>query len=423
MKKIITLTLFIVLPVLMHAQNFSGRLSSSMYMFERYENQDESTLYTRGYQMAQLNLSEGKFSLRTSLNLENSFDQGTESRLRFYNLYVEGRKLFDVVSFKLGRQPMFVGAIGGIFDGASVKASFDDVSVKAYYGGNVPAYQKLEMTDELGDDFVLGGEVSTSLLPYTHVSIGYIHKNFKPREYIAERLDEAMNPISLLIKENSNQFKFLTGKVTFDYDNIISVFGKYEHDMNYKKTSKIELEADYTQIENLTVSAYFNYREPRIRYNSIFSVFDYGNTQEIEVGATYNFPCINIGARFGNVTYKTESSQRISVSANTDYGSVSYRKTLGYAGELDNLTLYGAHSFMDGMLTPSLGVSFTSYKLSKDEAESNSLMTLLAGVNVRSAKYLSFDLQGQYMNNELYKNDYRVFFKINYWFNTNLNLM
>jgi hypothetical protein len=32
-------------------------------------------------------------------------------------------------------------------------------------------------------------------------------------------------------------------------------------------------------------------------------------------------------------------------------------------------------------------------------------------------------LQGQYMNNKIYKDDYRFFLKLNYWFNTNLNLM
>jgi hypothetical protein len=69
-----------------------------------------------------------------------------------------------------------------------------------------------------------------------------------------------------------------------------------------------------------------------------------------------------------------------------------------------------------------VGVSYTTYKLSENE-EKNNLITVLAGVNYRPFRVLSVDLQGQYMNNKIYKEDYRFFLKVNYWFNTNLNLM
>jgi len=34
---------------------------------------------------------------------------------------------------------------------------------------------------------------------------------------------------------------------------------------------------------------------------------------------------------------------------------------------------------------------------------------------------LSFDIQGQYLNNKIYKDDWRLFFKLNFWFNTIFN--
>jgi hypothetical protein len=85
---------------------------------------------------------------------------------------------------------------------------------------------------------------------------------------------------------------------------------------------------------------------------------------------------------------------------------------------MDAISLYTAHSFFQGYLTPSIGISYTSYKLSKD-SETNDLVSLLAGINVRPYKSLSFDLQGQYMDNKIYRNDFRFFLKANYWFNTN----
>ena len=110
------------------------------------------------------------------------------------------------------------------------------------------------------------------------------------------------------------------------------------------------------------------------------------------------------------------------MGVNTNYGSISYRKTLGYAGELDAVSLYTAHSFIEGLITPSVGFSYTNYKLSED-AEKNNLLTLLAGLNVRPWVTWSFDLQGQLLNNKIYKNDLRILFKINHWFNTNLDLL
>jgi len=107
---------------------------------------------------------------------------------------------------------------------------------------------------------------------------------------------------------------------------------------------------------------------------------------------------------------------------NTRWGSFNYRKTLGYAGELDAVSLYSAYSFLEGLITPSVGISYTSYKLSED-SDKNNLAAILGGLNYRPFRFLSFDVQGQYMNNKIYKDDYRFFFKINYWFNTNLKLM
>ena len=90
---------------------------------------------------------------------------------------------------------------------------------------------------------------------------------------------------------------------------------------------------------------------------------------------------------------------------------------------MDAISVYSAYSIMDGLITPSVGLSYISYKLSKDDVSKNNLITLLAGCNYRPWKLLSFDLQGQFMNNKIYKDDFRLFFKVNYWFNTILGLM
>lgn len=427
MKIIFTLTAFLILYTsALQAQNINGRFSSSVYTFERFDTADVSNTYIRSFQMLALNINQDNYSLRTSLNFENDLSKEIKDdpRLRFYNLYFEARNLFVVATIKLGRQPIFNSVVGGLFDGVHLDLRRWDVKLTAFYGGNVPAYQKLELIGDWEENNILGGKISTTALQDFQFGVGYVKKNFKPQEYWASRLDADLNPIQVLVRNNSTQFEFITGDVSYYLERIFSADVRYDYDINFEKTSRVEFNGRYEQIEDLGINIYYNYREPRIRYNSIFSVFDYGNTQEIEIGADYridkNFTAIG---RFGNVSYRDdETSQRITAGLATRWGTVNYRKNLGYAGELDAVSLYSAYSFLEGLLTPSIGIAFTNYKLAKD-SEKNNLTTLLAGVNVRPYRFLSFDLQGQYMDNKIYKNDFRLFFKVNYWFNTNLNLM
>jgi hypothetical protein len=428
MKSTLLTLLLLVITFASYAQNISGRFSSSVYTFERFDSLETSTTYARAYQLLSLIVSQDKVSLRSSMNLETNLkkeQQVDHPRLRFYNLYLEARDLFDIATLKFGRQPQFNSVIGGVFDGINLDLHKGDYKLSGFYGANVPAYQKFEIIDDWGDNYVLGASFRMNFLTNFRFEARYANKNFKQQEFEAIRYsdDELMNPIQVLIRNKSNQYEFVTGELSYSLKKMISVDTKYEYDLNFNETSRVEVFGRYEQVEDLGINVYYNYREPRVRYNSIFSVFDFGNSQEIEVGGDYRLnPNYTVIAKFANVTYETENSQRITAGLNTSWGTLSYRKNLGYAGELDAVSVYSAYSLIEGLITPSLGLSYTTYKLS-ESAEKNNLVTVLAGVNYRPFKVFSVDLQGQYMNNKIYKDDYRFFLKLNYWFNTNLNLM
>ncbi|MCA0388111.1 MAG: hypothetical protein LCH52_06400 [Bacteroidetes bacterium] len=418
MRTISTLFVLLILAAPVFGQSINGRISSSVYMFERYDAPATSDFQARGYHSAILNLNYEKFSLRTHLNYENYFNTSADSRLRVYNLYFEARKLFDIATVKIGRQPVFSTIAGGVFDGVSVNAAYKMFGLDAWYGGNVPAYQKLEITDSWKDDYLLGGELKAQIIPQLLIGVGGFVKNFKPYSYTATRLDDAFNPISVLIQEKSNQYKFLQGRISYDQGEGFQFNARYEYDMNYQKTSRIEFDGVSSPVKNWHFNVYYNYLAPRIRYNSIFSVFDFANTTELEIGAGYDLTkSITLNGRVGVVSYQGDNASRFTISANTNFGSLSYRKSMGYAGEQDAISLYLAKSLFDGLITPSAGIAYTSYKLSPD-AETNSLTTIMGGLNIRAIRWLSFDLQAQYLNNKIYKNDLRMFFKANYWFNT-----
>jgi hypothetical protein len=426
MKRVfLLLQIFVFLNSFLFSQSINGRISSSIYSFKRYDTVNVSSTYARAYEMLNLNINQGNYSLRSYINFASdiSKDLKNDPQLSFYNLYFEARKVLDIATIKIGRQPLFNSVAGGVYDGINLDVKKGDYKFSGYYGGNVPPYQKLKLISDWNNNYILGGRLTTTSLENFQISLSYINKNFKAQDYYASRLDADLNPITVLIRNNSNEYKFASGEVNYYLKDQLSINTRLDYDLNFEEISKVELFGNYEKISNLKLNLYYNYREPRIRYNSIFSVFDFGNTQEIEAGADYiinkNF---TVTGKVGDVIYKDESSQRATVALSTNYGSLSYRKTFGYEGELDAVSVYGAYSFLEGMITPSVGLSYTSYKLSPDD-NTNNLTTLLTGVNYRPFNLLSFDLQGQFLNNKIYKDDFRLFFKINYWFNTILGLM
>jgi hypothetical protein len=276
------------------------------------------------------------------------------------------------------------------------------------------------LIENFNDNLLYGGKFTAAINPNIQMAVAYVNKNVKSTKYLADRLDPNLNPIQVEIENKSNQYEFVTGEVNYNQKGLVSLFTRYDYDINFGQTSKFEFDARTDAVENWALNLYYNYRQPKIRYNSIFAVFDYGNTHEIELGADYKINSIfTVMGKLANIQYKSENSQRVGIGLSTSYGNINYRKTLGYAGELDAVSLYSGYTFFDGLLTPSIGLSYTSYKLSPD-AETNNLTTLLVGTNIRPFRTLSFDLQGQYMDNKIYKDDLRVFFKLNYWFNLNL---
>jgi hypothetical protein len=420
MKKILLFFIASGMLLTILPQSLNGRFSSSVYTFERFDTTGASNTSARTYQMLSFNFGKENIWLRSNLNLEYDIanTQKSDPRFRVYNLYADFNKIFDVMSLKLGRQPLFNSIAGGVFDGATVGMNYSGYKLSAYYGGNVPAYQKLEIIEDWANNYLLGGEFSIYALMDWRFSAKYINKNFAAPSYTAVRLDPDLNRMEVLIENESNQYQFLSGEVSYNKQNLGSANIRYDYDLNYQTSSRFEISGRYEAVKNLGINGYYNYREPKIRYNSIFSVFDYGNTWEIEGGVDYLVDNkYTLIGKFANVTYKDEESQRLTLGISSQYGSITARKNFGYAGEMDAISFYTALTQLDGLITPSLGFSYTSYKLNEDDP-SNELISVIGGANIRPFRTLSFDIQGQFLDNKIYSNDWRLFFKLNFWFNT-----
>lgn len=420
------LSIFILLFIIeANAQVLSGRFSSSLYSFERAENLSISNSYLRSVEMLSLNFTQNYFSIKTSSGLEYELSKNIDNnpRLRFYTLYAEYKKIFDVATVRVGRQPLIFSFVGGAIDGASIDLKFDKSKLSFSYGASIPAYNKLQLIDNFSENTSLVAKYSYEITNSIYTSLYYFNKNFAEDSYTALRLDDQLLPYTLVIERDANQFKYAGGEIYYSNSNNFSANAKYEHDLNFKKTSKIEFFGRSQLTNNFGANLYFNYRKPKIRYNSYFSIFKVETTKEIEAGVDYTASKnLSFLAKYGIVQYHDDNSQRISLIAITNYATVDLRKTFGYSGELTGAAIYSSNSYMDGMLTASLGVDYSKYKLS-EQAPENTALAFYTGMNYRPQRQLSFDLIGQYVKNKIYKSDSRILFKANYWFSTNLGIL
>ena len=185
MKKILLFLLASGMLYINFPQSLNGRFSSSVYTFERFDTAGSSNTHARTYQMLSFNFGKENLWLRSNFNLEYDIASKMQydPRFRVYNLYADIQKIFDVASLRLGRQPLFNSVAGGVFDGATVGLNYSGYKLQAYYGGNVPAYQKLELIDNWSDNYLLGGEFTVYALMDWRFSAKYINKNFASQSY------------------------------------------------------------------------------------------------------------------------------------------------------------------------------------------------------------------------------------------------
>lgn len=424
MRKILPIVFALVIPIFAQNLNFNGRISSAYYTFERFESRDVSNKFLRSYQFGQFNINKDWFTLRTSFAIEQDLIKKIkyDPRIRVYNFYAEGRNLLGFANLKVGRQPLYHSVASGIFDGIDIDLKYWKLNLKGYYGFNPPAYQKFSLIEDEKHNTLFGGKLQGQF-GNLFIGVGYLNKNYKSEDYLTTRLDQNFNPITVLVQPGNTQFEFFDTEIGYDLKNI-SLNSRLFYDLNFDKISRIDFNGDFNIFNNLNFNIYYAYREPLIRYNSYFTIFEsvIQNNQEIDLGVNYRLnKSINLTGKFGFVKYSDENSSRVSVGATTPFGMISYTKNFGYAGELDAISIYSNYRLFNGLLTPSIGIGYSNYKLS-DTSPENSALYILLGTNFRPWRVFSFDIQGQYLNNKIYKNDFRLFFKINYWFNTNINV-
>ncbi len=418
---IIMLCVLFFKPENISAQVLSGRFSSSFYAWEQYDTLNSSNLFVRGFQTAQLNFTKDDVSFQTSFYgsslLLNSF--GDNGVARVSNMFLKWKNIGGAVDVSLGRVPVFAGVGNGTVDGGLVKArAFENrLSVVAYGGANVkPELHSSGFTD-LDKNFFLGGQIIGNILNESRVGISYMNRNILKESYFAIRTDSLFNPFTVQIVPESKAEQILGADMRIHESKFVTGYVRYDYDVNSKRSVRGQLSTRWTATEKLFFTADYIYREPRILYNSFFMLFPLSSVKEYEGGVEYAHKSdLRLYGRYAYVQYTDEKTQRFSIGVSTEYASLNYTGTTGYAGE--QTSLYGQLMvpMFDRKLIPTLGVSYASYQLDKYASKSQDVFAASLGTIVRTSQSWSADIQLQWLNNPLAQNDVRLFGKLSYWF-------
>ena len=418
----------ILMPLLVasaSAQLINGRLTTSMYSWEKFDSVGVSTTFTRGFQVVQLDISQGNFSLFSHLQGAATFiDASTTADFRTQYLYGRLTNIGELLDFSIGRMPYFHGVGNGTLDGVKTAFRFgeDRASFVAYGGVPPPGDYTLKGWGSLSSNYVFGGQFLVTPMEHLSTGISYVNKARERTPYWTIRADSLFNPAPIYIDPELRREQY----VGIDARYLVSslqLYGRYDFDLLGEQSQRADLRALYGFSDDLMVNATYQFRSPRIPWNSFFSRFNLSNTHEVEAGVDFvALQKVRTFVRGAFVQYDGDQSFRYTVGGYWTYASISYRGSTGQAGELNSISLAFAYPLLERALIPNANVVWNSYALNASAPREETFSGAL-GVTVRPVKQLAVDVQGQWLTNSIYKNDLRIFAKINFWFSEMLNLL
>ena len=407
-------------------QLINGRIITSVYSWQKFDTVGVSRKITRGFGSAILDIGQGSFSFHTHFQaaseLKNPLDELPDYRL--YYLYAQMKDVAGVADLSLGRLPYFAGVGLGTVDGAQATLRFAQNAYKlTMYGGvNVPADMTVKGYGSVGNRFAVGGQFIVAAVPDLRASLSYMNRRRERESYWTTRPDPTQEPFAMLITPPPQEEEYAGADVSYKIKDA-RVYGRYDYDLNLRKTQRGQLGVRYPFSPTLVATADFIYRTPRVPYNSIFSVFNYSSITEYEGGVDYFLtPACRTFVRGAYVQYSGDRSFRYTAGIGRDNLELSYRGSTGYAGELNTVTLQGAYPLFSNRFVPNAALSYTRYRLDAN-ADAQSAVAAALGTTLRLIQAVSLDLQGQWVNNLVVKSDFRFFGKLNIWFSERLHLL
>ncbi len=418
----------------LYAQSVNFRFNNYFYGWQRIDSLSNTstakTTHIRGYQNYLLDVNSGQWSFNTLAQTEEDVIKkvGRGFAYRFYNLYVKGSNLFGVLDIKLGRQNIFAGTGKGTLDGLNlkVKAGKNKEYQFSLYGGALAPYSfEIKEYPEIKNNYHFGAMFSYYGVKDLMASVSYSNKKRTPEAYTTFRADSLYNLVERTITFDGPAQQLAGLDVNYTFLGKHNFFGRAYFDVEYNKIYRAEANIRVQINNELRGFVEYTYREPQYSYNSIFWVFNYTKNQEVSGGLDYTLKNgINIYGRTGIVLYEKSANSTYSTKTNSvkiqagfshaNYG-LNFTRYMGYSGESDGVSAYFQRDIYQNKVSASASVNYSNYKLGDYLVDKVNALSGQLGITYRPMPQISFDVQGQYLINRIYKSDVRGLVGFSYW--------
>ena len=424
LRLLFALALSASLPSLAGAQTFSGRLTSSFYAYQRSDSTDLESNHARGYQAFQFDLAGKNFKLRSYGQLDTDFSSqlAGDGKARMYNLYLEWKNIAQRVEVQFGRLPVFGGVAVGTIDGAQVKVRAGRaLRLKAFGGGLLPADQRVQVVDKIDKNYMAGAQATWTARTDLNLSLSFFDKRQLRPGYEAQRADSVGNVFTQVVAPAEREYRMGSLDASWFVNAKTSLYARSDYDFHADQLTRAELSGRSQVSPKLILTGNYIFRSPRLPWNSLFAAFNVEDNHEVEGGFYYQYqPALRFFGNAAAIFYEGDESLRLTAGAEVKYGSLSYVRRGGYAGDLDGINAALYYATRNGLFLPSLQFSWATYRLEAAQPQRESIFSSAVGLLVRPAKKFTLDGQVQMLHNRYYSNDLRFVFRLQYWFFTKL---
>lgn len=380
-----------LLPIRADAVGLRGQISSEFYVTD----EDDST-HVRPYERLRADLLAWKGTAQQSLTFHTylrwtgdwSGDKLTDPQTFVYDAYVKLASVPKGMTFRAGRQFAYNSIGSSLVDGLRIQFQRSRRIQVDLFGGSTVATNDPETIQSPGDFAVIGGRLSAH--PIKRLRLGL--------NWFLRRADgfTAAHRAGVDAETDINRCR---------------LYGRFIYNVAGLRVGGLLLRASYTP-PKWYLSGEFDWREPSVSTNSIFSLIDFHRYQEIRFEAQRTvWRRLAVVGQLHTGLFDGDDSRRAGIGVRTDNLSIIWRHQEGYGGEND-----GLYGFANVRLAPQWDCFATAnagrYRVQEEQADRSDAYSGSLGLLWRPGKGWSARAEGQYLRNAVMRKDMRLLVRV-----------
>ncbi|MFH2037775.1 MAG: hypothetical protein ABIJ45_15345 [Candidatus Zixiibacteriota bacterium] len=305
-----------------------------------------------------------------------------------YDLYLKFGGLPKNSQILLGRQFVYSGVGSALIDGLMVQYDYSRKFKIKIFGGSDVSASNPEMINSFSDNALYGGQLS-----YRLSSLYYFGLNWMMKYDWGEI---AYNRIGL-------EFKYRPDK--------LNINTKAAYNLANQRLGILMIRSSYI-LPKYYFSAEFNYREPYVSSNSLFSLIDFEYYKQIRFeGHRLLGNKMRFVARANINLYSDDNSIVYGAGFNGVFWSLLYQHQSGKSGNNNGVT-----GFVNVRITSTWSAyaraGINRYKIQDMQDDLSDSYNTILGLEKRIGKDFIFRSEGQYLRNAIENSDTRFYLKL-----------